>query len=295
MERRTYDLPSRGGTMAAVHFGRVSNPLKLVFLHANGFCAQAYAEVLEPLGLHVMALDLRGHGRTELAAEPGKLTSWNLFRDDVVAFFEAHVDRPVMLAGHSLGAVVGMLAARKLGGRINGYVGLDPVLLPRAWRFVARLPGYRAYSRRRFPLARAAGRRRDVFDSREAAFAHYQGRGAYKRFPDAVLRDYLAGGLCREGEMFRLACAPAWEQAIFTAQTHDALGAARALPRFSRVAFAGRGAPQTPGARKAVARVLGPDRVSRDEGVGHLFPLEQPELATEVLRLALQEVGFARR
>lgn len=295
MERRTYDLPARGGAVAGVHFGRTSNPLKLVFLHANGFCAQSYANVLEPLGVHALAIDLRGHGRTTLPADPGDLKSWNLFRDDVVTFFDAHVDAPVMLAGHSLGAVTGILAARKLGKHIHSFVGFDPVLLPRAWRYVARLPGYRAYSKRRFSLARNAGRRRDIFESREAAFAHYQGRGAYKRFPEAVLRDYLAGGLRAEGDHFRLACAPAWEQAIFIAQTHDALGAARALPRFSRIVFAGRGAPHTPGSRKAMAKALGPDRISQDVELGHLFPFERPELATEVLRAALTEVGFARR
>ena len=293
MERRTYRL--RDGDIAAVHFGRTANPLKLVFLHANGFCAQSYAEVLQPLGLHAMAVDLRGHGRSALPADPARLTSWNVFRDDVVELFECHIDAPVLLAGHSLGAVTGMLAARRLGARISGYVGFDPVLLPGAWRFVARLPGYRAYAKRRFSLARKAGSRRSKFASREAAFSHYHGRGAYKRFPDAVLRDYLGDGLRGDGGVMRLSCQPAWEQAVFTAQTHDALGAAKFLPRFSRVVFAGKGAPSTPGTRRAIARALGPDRVVRLEEMGHLFPLERPRIAGEVLRDALREVALARR
>ena len=292
MERRTY--PLQDGESAAVHFGRTSNPLKLVFLHANGFDALAYRSVLEPLGVHAAALDLRGHGRSALPADPNRLRGWQPFRDDLVEFFERHVDRPVLLAGHSLGAVAGMLAARRLGRRIHGYCGLDPVLLPSLWRFAAALPGYRAYARRRFGLARAAGRRRAEFGSREEAFAHYCGRGAYRRFPDAVLRDYLEDGLLPTGGgEYRLACAPLWEQAIFTAQTHDAVGAAKFLPRFSRVVFAGHGAPSTPGSREAVARALGPDRVARLEECGHLFPLERPELATAILRDALQEVALA--
>ena len=290
--RRAY--PVADGEIAAVHFGRTSNPLKLVFLHANGFCAQSYTEVLAPLGVHAVALDLRGHGRTTLPADPRALRSWQVFADDVLAFFHAHVDRPVLLAGHSLGAVTGMLAARKLGPRIHGYVGFDPVILPRLWRFAAMMPGYRAYARRRFGLARAAGRRRDRFDSREDAFAHYHGRGAYKRFPDPVLRDYVAGGTLRDGDGVRLACAPAWEQAVFTAQVHDEIGAAKFLPRFSRILFAGRGAPSTPGSRRAIARTLGPDRIARLPDMGHLFPLERPDLATEALRDALQEIALSR-
>ena len=293
MQRRTYPLAS--GDMAAVHFGRVSNPLKLVFLHANGFCGQAYASVLEPLGVHAMAVDLRGHGRTTLPANPRDLKSWTTFRDDVVELFERHIPRPVVVAGHSLGAASAILAARKLGPRMSGYVGLDPVILGPLWGAVARMPGYRAYAKRRLPLARNAGNRRAEFASREAAFDHYHGRGAYKRFPDAVLRDYVAGGTLPSGDGVRLACEPAWEQAIFVAQAHDILGNAKFLPRFSRILFAGRGAPQTPGARERIARTLGPDRVARDMDVGHLFPLERPEMATQVLRDALQEVALARR
>ena len=285
--------------MAAVHFGRVSNPLKLVFLHANGFNALAYASVLEPLGVHAMAVDLRGHGRSTLPAVAKDLRNWLTFRDDVVELFERHIaydqKRPLVLAGHSLGAATGILAARKLGRRISGYAGLDPVVLGPLWRVVASLPGYRAYTKRRLPLARGAGNRRAEFASREAAFAHYQGRGAYKRFPDQVLRDYLTDGMRADGNGVRLSCAPAWEQAIFVAQAHDVIGAAKFLPRFSRILFAGRGAPQTPGARERIARVLGPDRVARDMEVGHLFPLERPELATQVLRDTLQEVALARR
>jgi len=280
--------------MAAVHFGRTANPLKLVFLHANGFCGEAYAQVLEPLGVHAMAVDLRGHGRTTLPANPRQLKSWNLFRDDVVELFEEHIHSPVLLAGHSLGAVTGILAARKLGTRIQGYVGFDPVLLPAGWRYVAALPGYRAYSKRRFALARNAGRRRDQFESREVAYNHYHGRGVYKRFQDAVLRDYLSGGLIADGDQMRLACAPAWEQAIFIAQTHDAFKAARGLPRFSRIMFAGKGAPHTPGSRKAMARIIGPNRIARDESVGHLFPLEKPEMARHILADALQEIALAK-
>ena len=280
--------------MAAVHFGRVSNPLKLVFLHANGFCAQAYAEVLEPLGLHVMALDLRGHGRTELAADPRRLVSWNLFRDDVVAFFEAHVERPVMLAGHSLGAVVGMLAAPRLGTRLSGYLGLEPVIFPRAAGMLARLPGTRTLLMRRFAIARAAARRRSHFADRAAALTHYRGRGAYARFPDAVMRDYLAGGLRPDGNGLELSCAPGWEAAIYVAQAHDTLRAARALPRFSRVAFTEHGSPTPRRTQAALARALGPDRVTRLDGMGHLFPLETPGIATQILSNGLREVGFAR-
>ena len=297
MHRATY--PLRDGDMAALHFGRVSNPLKLVFLHANGFNAGTYARVLEPLGVHAMAVDLRGHGRSTLPADAQAHKSWRVFRDDVVELFERHIppgpNAPV-LAGHSLGAGAGMLAARKLGRRISGYVALDPVTMPRSIGLAATLPGVARGLRRALPIARAAGRRRAAFASREEAFAHYQGRGMFGRVPDAVLRDYLADGLKPDAGGVRLSCDPVWEQANYAAQGHDLFRAAQALPRWSRIAYGGGpGAPHSAKTRAAMARILGPDRVSFAPELGHLFPLERPELATGVLRDALREVALARR
>jgi len=52
MKRQNY--PLRDGTLSALHFGDMSKPLELVFLHANGFNAQTYRAVLGPLGVHAL-------------------------------------------------------------------------------------------------------------------------------------------------------------------------------------------------------------------------------------------------
>ena len=62
--RKFYDL--RDGCISAVHFGDVSAPIRLVMLNANGFNGYSYKTILEPLGVHCVALDLRGHGLSEL-------------------------------------------------------------------------------------------------------------------------------------------------------------------------------------------------------------------------------------
>ena len=43
-----------------------------------------------------------------------------------------------------------------------------------------------------------------------------------------------------------------------------------------------------------MAKILGPNRIARDETLGHLFPLEKPEIATSALQDALQEIALAR-
>ena len=293
MERRTYDL--RGGTLSAIHFGRTSNPLKLVLCHANGFNARSYRAVLEPLGVHAVALDLRGHGMTRLPTDPENLRNWHVFADDIAAFFDAHVARPVVLAGHSYGAVSGLLALPSIQDKVHGYAGFDPVLVPGLVRFFTRFAFGREYMKLRVPIARKAGERKSVFGSREEAFARYQGRGAFKGVPDDILRDYVAGGMVptRDGRV-RLACDPAWEQAIFAAQAHNVFRNVPRLPDASRIVFAGaRGRVSTNTQRAAMQRRQPGISVEFQPGFNHLFPFQEPEFATGVLRDVMQRAALA--
>lgn len=287
MERVTFDLP--GGTLSALRYGDPSTPLRLVFCHANGFNGQSYRAVIEPLGIHAVALDLRGHGMTELPTDGDELSSWQIFADDIAGFFDREVDGPVVLAGHSYGAVSGVLSMPKIRDKVVGYVGFDPVLVPWLFRQIARTASGRAYMKQRIPIARKAGQRKSVFEDLEAAFTRYQGRGAFKGVPDAILRDYLQGGLSATDDgQVRLACDPMWEQAIFAAQAHNVFRNIPLLPDNSRIVFAGaRGQVSTRGQRKRLQRLQPGLSIEFQSEYNHLFPLQEPAFATEVLRSVL--------
>ena len=288
MDQRIYAL--RDGDLAALHFGNTSEPVRLVLLHANGFNARTYRAVLEPLRVHAVAFDMRGHGRSRTMPQPVNMPNWHIFRDDCVEFFERHLpeltDDPVVLAGHSFGAVSGILAAPFLEGRISGYAGFDPVSVPFLFRLTSNLPGGRSYMKKRVPIARNAGRRKSEFESPEAAFARWQGRGAFKGMQDDVLRDYIEGGLVkRDDGRWELACNPKWEQAIFVAQYHNLFKAARALPDSSKIIYAGGRPPvSTEGTRRAVQKAQPNINVTFNQDLGHLFPFIQTEMATRVLQ-----------
>ncbi len=287
MIRRFYELSD--GVLSALHFGDVSEPVRLVFLHANGFNALAYCAVFEPLGVHVVAFDMRGHGHSRDMPQPLNISNWHIFREDCAAFFDHHLpaltDGPVVLAGHSFGAVSAVLAAPKIKDKIKGYVGFDPVSVPFLFRLTSALPGGRAYMKRRVPIARNAGRRKSLFEGPEAAFARWQGRGAFRGMPDEVLRDYIAGGLIpREDGKWELACNPRWEQAIFVSQWHNLFKAARALPDNSRFIYAGGRPPvSTRITRRAVQKAQPNIEVNFDPKLGHLFPLTDTGFATQSL------------
>jgi len=288
MEHRTY--PLRDGTLSALHYGNMTEPVRLVLLHANGFNAQSYRAVLAPLGVHSVAFDMRGHGQSRDMPQPMNMSNWHIFRDDCVEFFERHLpdltDESVVLAGHSFGAVSGILAAPLLKDRISGFAGFDPVSVPFLFRLTSNLPGGRSYMKKRIPIARNAGRRRSEFESPEAAFTRWQGREAFKGMSDEILRDYIAGGLAERADgLWELACDPKWEQAIFVAQHHNLFKAARALPDNSKIIYAGGRPPvSTPGTRRAVQSAQPNIDVIFDNELGHLFPFIQTEFVTDILR-----------
>jgi len=285
--RKFYDL--RDGRISAVHFGDVSRPVRLVMLNANGFNGYSYKTILEPLGVHCIALDMRRHGMSELPTDIAGLKNWHIFRDDIVEFFNRYIESPVVLAGHSYGAVTGILSMPQIKEKVSGYVGFDPVLVPALFRGINRLPGGRAYMKKRLPIARNAGRRKSKFESHEAAFERYKNRGAFRGFTDEALKDYLTGGLVPDGDGVRLACDPLWEQAIFVAQSHNVFKAAPHLPKTnSHITFAGKhGAVSFRSGRKAFAKVISAENVVFDKDRAHMFPMHDPDYAISRLNDAL--------
>ena len=191
--RRMIRLPD--GEMAALDFGDEKRPVDVVFLHATGFNAMTYRSILAPLspGMRILAVDQRGHGASRLPIDPAKLRSWKPFRDDLLALLSTLDGPPPVLSGHSMGGTVSLLAAAARPAAVSGLVLFDPVILTRLQMVMAYLPGG-AGAMRRSPLALGAAKRRAVFESVEAVFAAYKGRGAFKTWSDIMLADYVAAG-----------------------------------------------------------------------------------------------------
>ena len=279
MERLQIPLASRGGTVHGVAWGPADRPIDVVFLHANGFNGLTYRTILEPLGagLRVVALDQRGHGLTTLPTVIEGREDWVETRDDLIAVFEALQIENVVLAGHSMGGTVSILAAAVEPRIARSLVLFDPVIM-----LEPRPPG-----ELRSPMVDAARRRRAMFDSRAQAFAAYHGRGAFRTWPDPILSDYLVDGL-RElpGGQLVLTCSPAWEASGFAAHGHDIAAAIAALTCPTRIFRAEHDSTSrleagdfTPPGGLAVEVV---------PGATHFLPMERPDLVREALEAAVR-------
>ncbi|MGH7027567.1 alpha/beta fold hydrolase [Brevundimonas sp.] len=270
-----------GGEMAVLDFGDPARPVDLIFAHANGFNAYAYRALLQPLSgaLRIWAPDLRGHGRTRLPARPEGRRSWKDHRDDLIALLEAVDGPPVALAGHSIGATSGLLAAAERPGRVSRLLLLDPVIWRREMVLAMNLPLVGRLAERN-PIVAGTRRRRALFDSREQALAAYRGRGAFKGWPDMMLADYLVDGLQETDQGFELTCAPAWEASNYAAQAHNPWRALKRYPGAIRILKAESGSlcavPATASAKASL-------QVETVAGGGHLFPMTHPDMARDAL------------
>lgn len=263
--------------MHGLTWGPSDRPVDVVFLHANGFNALTYRSILAPLGegLRIVALDQRGHGRTRLPTVTEGRPDWLDLRDDLLAALEEMNVENAILAGHSMGGTVSILAASAEPRRARSLVVFDPVIMQRP-------SGDEVSSS---PMVEAARRRRADFDSADQTFASYKGRGAFKTWPDTMLADYLEDGLRERVEGgVTLACTPAWEASGFAAHGHDLLAAIASLDRPLRILKA-----ETNSTCRVEPGAVAPAACMDIEilpGTTHFLPMERPDQVREALRSA---------
>ncbi len=290
---RRFRVELKDGEVAGVAFGDPVRPVEVMFLHATGFNALTYQSLLEPLAgqMHCAAIDLRGHGRSTLPAQPNKLHSWNRFRDDVIQVLEQTSPQGVVLSGHSMGATVALLVAAKRPDLVRGLVLVDPVIMsPGKYRvmhlpFVGGMFGENA-------LSKGARKRRKVYESATDMAESLRGRGAFKTWRPPFLDDYAVDGVLRlEDGTHHLACDPEWEARVFRAHRIRPWSAMRKL-RKKRIALiilqAERGSTAVSDVDERVHNVRPDAAVTTVPGTTHFVPMERPYVVRDAIRLLFE-------
>lgn len=296
---RRFHVDVEGGQLSGIAFGDPVRPVDSLFVHANGFNAITYQSILAPLGLraHVAAIDLRGHGRSTAEANPSKLMGWNTFRDDIIAAIEQLAPQGTVLAGHSMGATISTLVAGKRPDLVTGLVLVDPVLMAPAFYRNMYLPGVPSMTKKNSRMSKMALKRRNSFESQEAAVTSFTGRGAFKSWRTPFLEDYVTDGVVpnESGEGFRLACDPAWEAACFGAHRHNPW---RALQKIEAPIVLIKAEKESTCPRASAQRFMKtrPYTVLMEpSGTSHFVPMERPYVVRDSISeyLARFVEGFA--
>jgi pimeloyl-ACP methyl ester carboxylesterase len=281
-----HEGPRRLPVAALANYAQGQAP-DVIWLHANGFNAQTYVHTLAPLAgrLNILAVDQRGHGRTPQQQAIETKTDWLDNRDDLLALLEAlDTPRPVVLAGHSMGGCVSLLAAAEAPRRVRALALFDPVIIPRevAERMMAGGPPYES------PLVAGARSRRRAFPSRQAVFESYQGRSIFKAWPDEALRGYVEAGFrdLADGTV-ELSCTPEWEAAGFAGQAHDIWGAMARVEAPVSIWRAEIGSTCSIADAAGFPRPPGQVSLTTVPGATHFLPIERPD----VVQAGLLEVA----
>ena len=198
------------GEICWFEWGATNAKPTLLLLHATGFHARCWDATVAALpdDQHIIALDIRGHGRSY---RPDSLSDWTAAADDVVAFVAAHCDGPVAAVGHSMGGYVAARAAAIAPDRFARLLLVDPVMLtPENY---AREPDGAGG----LPADHPVARRRNAWNSAVQMTAHFANREPYVHWRPDVLADYCSYGLvpATGGEGFELACSPMMEASAY--------------------------------------------------------------------------------
>lgn len=296
-----------GGEFYGIEFGDPVQNVSALFLHATGFNAMTYQSLLAPLGLRarLVALDMRGHGRSTLPAK-SSIASWNQYRDDIIKWIETHAPQGLVLAGHSMGGCVALLVAGKRPDLVRGLVMADPVILsPKTYRFNHLMPFSKLLARRHI-MAKTARKRRADYGSVAEAKASYEGRGAFATWRAPFLDDYLLDGLERsdenprdsEDQTWSLLCSPAIEAATFGAQRNRPWRALRKVKKAKIpiiILRPEKGAVLVAEEAKRILRRYPNTMIKTIRGTTHFLPMEAPYAVRDEISamISLLVEGFA--
>lgn len=278
---------ANGTDLALYDWGGDGTPVVLV--HATGLCARTWDPVIAalPEAIRILAVDLRGHGRSPLPGPVEPRFRWRTFGDDLGAALDALDLRDVLIVGHSMGGHSAVAAALAAPARVTRLLLLDPTLSPPP------PPGT--------PLPpeaaeQPAARRRDDWASPEEFGERLRGQRPFATWDDRSLRAYTTAGLVRDPATgrYRLACPPLFEASIYAGRNTASLDAdlGRIEADVSIVRARDRRPDDPPGLGPSPTR---PDLVTafrrgRDRQLpeaSHFFPLEIPEVVAGLIEDAL--------
>ncbi len=257
----------------------------VLLAHATGFHGRTWDAVARLLpGYHVLALDLRGHGRSDHTGEPA---SWEVFGIDTANIARELGLRGALGVGHSMGGHSVTIAAVREPEAFGGLLLVDPVMPldgvpPREGQGGA---------------ADFVRRRRNEWSSPAEMVERFRDRFPYSSWRPEVLEDYARWGLLPNpsGDGYVLACTPDMEGGTYAASAGGPAMGTEVIPRVRVPVTVVRGREPVPGEEAApFSRSPTPPRLASLFADGqdvlyphlsHFIPMEAPELVADQVRV----------
>lgn len=197
-----------GARIHVFEAGPMDGPAVLL-AHAAGFHARCWDRVIAllPPTWRVIALDMRGHGRSDKTPPYG----WVRFAQDVRCVAERFDLLGAIGVGHSLGGHCITQVSAAVPGLFSRLLLIDPVIFtPDLYTQETQAPP--------LPLEEhPVARRRARFASWEAMYERFATRNPYDLWRPEMLEDYCRYGVlpAADGDGVELACPPLVEASIY--------------------------------------------------------------------------------
>ncbi len=189
--------------------GSAENAPTVLLVHATGFHARCWDRTVAALpdGYRVIAVDMRGHGRSDKRGP----YAWATFGHDLEELVTALGVRDAIGVGHSMGGHCVTQVAGHVSGTFRRLLLVDPVILDPEAYVTDRNPGYDTAEDH--PVAR----RRNRWSSWQEMFERFRDRRPFSLWRPEVLEDYCRYGVLprADGDGFELACPPVVEASIY--------------------------------------------------------------------------------
>ncbi len=259
-----------GGQFTVFRWGTNEEAPPLLLHHATGFSARTWEVIAQELSRdhRVYAFDARGHGTTTL---PTQAPSWNLYGSDLtwlaqqLAQFEGFKNFKLGI-GHSLGGTSMMISANEAPSLFPRIAVIEPVVLPAGEQG----------GRSRFSMRTRM--RRTVFPSLSEARRILSEDPSYRNWDHATLSAFVESALYVDTDgSARLSCSPELEAKIYELGSTPAWS--NDLPSRASVLF-------SDSSRFLVGYtpLLQAGSRASCEHVGHLVPMEQPNMVIRWIR-----------
>ncbi|UJR38269.1 hypothetical protein I4U23_030942 [Adineta vaga] len=264
----------------------------ILLCHATSFHGRCYDRIINEAlhGYHVIALDFRGHGRSQQHPPP---YSFPWLAEDCLRFIEEmNLSKTKLIGiGHSAGGYSLIYAAAVASKRLfQSLLLIDPVIMPRS-----------IYEDDDIDLSATdyVLRRKNQWSSVEDMISRLKKRGTFSHWPKDTLRNYCTYAVDKN---FKLVCTPEGEASIYRSGSqsnsniyplieqskyiHDTpLHIVRVSPGETTGVFDQ--SPTAPDLAKNFKK--GKDILL--ENVKHLFPMEQPDIAIDLVKKFMKETN----
>jgi pimeloyl-ACP methyl ester carboxylesterase len=261
-------------------------------LHGTGFSAMTFGAMASqlPNDCSIWLTDVPGHG---LSTQPSKqMPNWQKLADTVAdaVYKQANVKEngPLIGIGHSMGAVLTLLAAVKYPDLFSEIILLDPVLFKNEMIIAQQL--MRATGAwRHGALVKSVSNRTATWPSLKVMESEIAIKPFYKPWHPQVISDYCNySTITNSDNSVELSCSPKWESSIFGSYPKGLWKAVRTVKLPTNILVANKTYFFIPTAVQRAAKINKKIQWQKF-GNHHCFPMEQPLETAVILTKLINE------